>query len=184
MFTIDSSWTLFLDRDGVINERLPGAYVQNPVEFVFTEGCREAIKQLAQVFPRILVVTNQQGVGKGLMEEGALIALHRYMLRKIHTSGGRIDGVYYCTALAADHPACRKPNPGMAHQAKADFPEIDFSKSIMVGDSISDMEFGQRLGMKTVWVEGKEEERAAAQALALDARVANLAAFADLVNPA
>lgn len=181
MFNIDPSWTLFLDRDGVINERLPGAYVQNPVEFVFCADARRAIARLAPIFSRILIVTNQQGIGKGLMSEGELAGVHQYMLRKIQFSGGRIDGIYFCPGLTSDNPICRKPNPGMAYEAKADFPAIDFTKSIIVGDSISDMEFGQGLGMKTVLVEGKEEERERAQALAVDARVNSLAAFADLL---
>ena len=92
------------------------------------------------------------------MTERQLVDIHHFMIKTIEASGGRIDKAYHCPELAEMNPPCRKPNPGMAFQAKTDFPEIDFSKSVMVGDSMSDMEFGKRLGMLTVFIKGKEEE--------------------------
>lgn len=144
------AWTLFLDRDGVINERLPGDYVKNTGEFRFTEGTLEALRLLAPLFKYIVVVTNQQGIGKGVMTEADLYRIHTHMLNEVSRHGGRIDGVYHCPDLAEDNPACRKPNTGMALQAQRQFPGIDFRYSVMVGDSDSDMEFGTRLGMKCV----------------------------------
>ncbi len=155
----DKSWTLFLDRDGVINQRIPGAYVEFPEQFTFSENCLQALVVFRKIFNRIVVVTNQQGIGKGIMTTDQLTAIHLFMKNAIEKAGGKIDEIYHCPGLAKDNPECRKPNSGMAFQAKEDFPEIELSKSVMVGDSISDMEFGKRLGMTTVLIEGNEDER-------------------------
>jgi D-glycero-D-manno-heptose 1,7-bisphosphate phosphatase len=148
---IDKNWTLFLDRDGVINIENPVGYIYTPREFVFYEGIPETMKILSEIFPLIIVATNQRGVGKGLMSEGDLNEIHAKMLHDIEAAGGRIDRIYYCTSLRDDDPF-RKPNPGMALQAKKDFPKIDFSKSIMVGNTLADMEFGRNAGMFTVFI--------------------------------
>jgi histidinol-phosphate phosphatase family protein len=96
-------------------------------------------------------VTNQKGVGKGLMTEQALTNIHSQMEREIGSAGGRIDKIYFCTDT--DNTSFfRKPNPGMAWQAKQDFPDIDFSRSIMVGNKPSDMLFGRAAGMFTVFL--------------------------------
>ncbi len=174
-----SGWTLFLDRDGVINERIPGSYVRKVEEFVFLPKVLDALSILAQHFATIVIVTNQQGITKGVMTEEDLQSVHQAMKQAVSVAGGRFDEIYYCKELATSNPWCRKPNPGMAHQAKADFPQIDFTKSIMVGDSISDMEFGQRLGMKTVYLPTKEEEHAAGKLLKVDMRVESLWEFVE-----
>ena len=157
---IDPNWTLFLDRDGVINHRLPGDYVKRPDEFEFLPGVEKAIAHFSGLFKRIVVVTNQQGIGKGLMTAADLEVVHNLMLDALNTAGGRIDKVYFCPELAAGNPLCRKPNPGMGLQAKQDFPEINFEKSLMVGDSISDMEFGRNLNMTTVWIQSDIPDQA------------------------
>jgi len=149
---VDSSWTLFLDRDGVINEKLDGDYVKRLSEFQFIRGALESIVQMKKTFQRILVVTNQQGIGKGLMSHEELSNVHDFMLSHINASGGRIDKVYYCPELQKKNAKCRKPNTGMPLQALKDFPEINFEKSIMVGDSNSDIEMGKRLKMVTVFL--------------------------------
>ena len=149
---IDKSWTLFLDRDGVINRKLENDYVKRIDEFHFLEGVIESLAVFAKVFGRIVIVTNQQGIGKGLMSETDLDKVHNHMLNHIMEAGGRIDKIYHCPELAAKNAPCRKPNIGMAEEARADFPEIDFTKSLMVGDSISDMQMGRKAGMKTVFV--------------------------------
>jgi histidinol-phosphate phosphatase family protein len=98
-------------------------------------------------------VSNQQGVGKGLMSEQALHEIDKAMKLEIGNSGGRIDAAFYCTSLASENDPDRKPGTGMGLKAKALFPEIDFSRSVMVGDSPSDMEFGKKLGMITVLID-------------------------------
>lgn len=150
----DSSWTLFLDRDGVINDEIVGSYVTSWKEFVFSEGALSALQALASRFGTIVIVTNQRGVGRGIMDIQDLREINAQTYAAVEAAGGRIDKIYACTAVAdTDHN--RKPNVGMAMQAREDFPEIDFRRSIMVGNSISDMEFGKRVAMRTVFLTTK-----------------------------
>jgi histidinol-phosphate phosphatase family protein len=144
---IDSSWTLFLDRDGVINKKIDNDYVLDWTQFEFLPDVFEAFKTFSQKFGRIIVVTNQQGIGKGLMTEATLKSIHSNMITEIEKHGGRVDAVYHAPHIRETNHVDRKPNVGMALKAKKDFPEIDFKKSIIAGDSKSDMEFGHRLGM-------------------------------------
>src|SRR5690606_17999981 len=97
-------WTLFLDRDGVINERIPGAYVEHPAQFVFTDKCLEAMAIFKKIFKRIVVVTNQQGIGKGGMSERQLQKVHNAMRSAVERAGGRIDGIYFCPDLEKFNP--------------------------------------------------------------------------------
>jgi histidinol-phosphate phosphatase family protein len=121
-------------------------------QFIFLPGVKEAFKIFSQIFGKIIVVTNQQGIGKGLMTEDKLVELHSKMKSEILKSGGRLDAVYFAPQLKEFNHIDRKPNVGMALKSKRDFPEIDFKKAIMAGDSKSDMEFGHRLGMLRVLV--------------------------------
>lgn len=141
---------LFLDRDGILNKHLPGDYVRNWSMWEWLPGVLEAMPALAKKYHRIFIVSNQQGVGKGLMTQADLDDVHRHMLSDIEAAGGRIDKVYVCTDLEAAHSPNRKPEIGMALQAKIDFPEVDFHRSVMVGDSKSDELFAQRSGMRFI----------------------------------
>src|ERR1043166_1773216 len=144
---IDKDWTLFLDRDGVVNKEIIGSYVTTVDEFEFCEGALDALQTLSEIFGKIVVVTNQRGVGRGLMTIDTLRGIHAEMRSGITAAGGRVDKVYAATAVADDDHN-RKPNTGMAMQAREDFPQIDFQKSVIVGNSLSDMEFGKRLAMR------------------------------------
>ena len=148
---INSEWTLFLDRDGVINHEKKDDYIRHWGEFEFYTESLLALPLFAQKFNRIIIVTNQKGIGKGLMTSADLDHIHLNMTNKIVDFGGRIDGIFYCPDLDNDSPN-RKPQPGMAFQAKAKFPMIDLTKSIMVGNRMSDMEFGRNAGMYTVYL--------------------------------
>jgi histidinol-phosphate phosphatase family protein len=145
-------WTLFLDRDGVISRRVTDGYVTQWEDFRFMDGVLEALSQLSAVFGLIIIVSNQQGVGKGLMSRESLNMIDHNMKQAIRDAGGRIDASYYSPYLSSENHPDRKPGTGMGLKAKADFPEIDFSRSVMIGDSPSDMEFGERLGMITVMI--------------------------------
>ena len=151
---IDSGWTLFLDRDGVINRRIAGDYVKTWEQFEFIPGVKESLKILASVFGKILIVTNQQGIGKRLMTGEDLEKIHAKMVEAVSRAGGRIDGVYFSPHLEEEGSFLRKPAIGMALQARRDFPGINLRKSVMAGDSKSDMVFGHRCGMKTVFIAG------------------------------
>ena len=147
---IDKTWTLFLDRDGVINERLIDDYVKQINELSIIDGVPEAVAQFTKQFGRVLVVTNQQGIGKGMMTADDLELIHGYMNNVFENHGGKIDQFYFAPQLASEGSNYRKPGTGMGLQAKKDYPEIDFSKSIMIGDTESDIKFGMNLGMITV----------------------------------
>ncbi len=147
---IDNSWTLFLDRDGVFNHQIIGGYVTQVHELKIIDGVPEAIAAFTKLFGRLLVVTNQQGIGKGLMTEDDLHHLNGYITNLVETYGGRIDKIYFAPQLREANSNYRKNGTGMGLHAKYDFPDIDFSKSILIGDSESDIEFGTKLGMKTV----------------------------------
>ena len=149
-------WTLFLDRDGVINKELPDDYVKSWREFTWESGSKEAIAKLVTLFDKIFIITNQRGVGIGVMTESDLSDIHSKMLNEINAAGGHIDKIYYCTDI--DRKSYnRKPKPGMGLQAKADYPEIDFSKTVMVGNTLHDMEFGRSLGTRTVYIDEKKK---------------------------
>jgi len=121
-------------------------------EFVFLPGVPDALALLGEFFGRIVIVSNQQGVGKGIMKEEDVRAIHVKMCAEIERHGGRIDKIYFCPDLAGDNSPNRKPQPGMAFLAKSDFPEIEFKRSVMAGDSDSDMEFAAGLGMVGVYI--------------------------------
>lgn len=175
---IDNSWTLFLDRDGVINVEIRGTYVLHVNGFTFYDGVQLALQKLSKIFGIIVIVTNQRGVAKGSMTLENLHDIHDYMLEEIVKENGRIDRVYYC----ADHESPnRKPNPGMALQAQKDFPQIDFSKSIMVGNSISDMQFARNVGMHSVFIASTDPETAFPHEL-IDARFNLLLEFANAIH--
>lgn len=147
---IDNSWTVFIDRDGVINYEKEDGYILNKDEFRFYEGVKESFQLLNQNFGRVIIVSNQRGVGRGLMTEAELNEIHQQMISELEQAGGKIDKIYYCTSTSNKHPD-RKPNPGMAFHAKKDFPEIDLSKSIMIGNKLSDMQFGKNAGSYTIF---------------------------------
>lgn len=148
---ITPSWTLFLDRDGVINHEKHADYIHTWEEFAFYEGVTEAMKIFSKKFNRIVIVTNQKGIGKGLTRVADLELIHENMQQEIELAGGRVDAIYYCGDLD-DTSINRKPNPGMGLQAAKHFNDIDLSKGIMVGNTMSDMEFGRNLGVYTVFL--------------------------------
>ena len=141
--------TLFLDRDGVINRWLPGDYVKRWDQFSFLPGILECLRKWAWKFKHILVVSNQRGVGKGRMTQAELDAVHERMLAEIRQAGGRIDGIYVCTAVEESDPR-RKPNTGLFEDACRDFPDITPERSLMLGDSHYDQEFAANCGMPFV----------------------------------
>lgn len=142
---------LILDRDGVINQLKPNGYITTWNEFVFTPYFWGKIGTISRAYEKIYIVSNQRGVGKGLMSEGDLNIIHKQMIDKIEENGGKIDGIYVCTAVEDDDR--RKPNTGMAMDIKAENPHIDFTKTIVVGDSVTDKIFADKIGAKFIGVE-------------------------------
>lgn len=151
---LDGVTTLLLDRDGVINRLRHNDYVKCWEEFEFLPGVMEALARFATSVPRIFVVTNQRGVGKGLMTESDLKDVHDRMCEEIRRHGGRIDGIYYCTSLTDADPR-RKPGNGMFLDIMRDYPDVDPATCLMVGDSDSDMQFAANSGIRGIKVDAR-----------------------------
>jgi D-glycero-D-manno-heptose 1,7-bisphosphate phosphatase len=151
--------TIFLDRDGVINQKLPeGRYVTSPAEFHLLPGVPAAIARLNRAGLRVVVVTNQRGVALGLYTAADVDAIHAAFQRTLAAHDAHIDAFYFCPH--DKHQCnCRKPLPGLFEQAVAQFSEITAQSSAILGDSLSDIEFGHRLGMTTIFLEGDAATR-------------------------
>lgn len=119
-------------------------YIHTWEEFKFYKGVKEAFEIFNKRLGVIVIITNQRGVAKGLTKIEDLHLIHNNMKAEIEAAGGRIDNIYVCTDMESEN---RKPNPGMGLQAIKDFPEIDLSKSLMIGNTLSDMRFGRNLGV-------------------------------------
>jgi D-glycero-D-manno-heptose 1,7-bisphosphate phosphatase len=151
--------TVFLDRDGVINEKPPeGDYVRGPEDLKLLKGVAGAIARLNRAGSRVVLVSNQRGIALGLYSAENVREIQAALAGKLAEEGAHLDGFYFCPH---DSGACncRKPLPGLFEQAKADFPEIDAAESVMIGDSLSDIEFGRRLGMRTAFLEVPAERQ-------------------------
>lgn len=145
---------VFLDRDGVINDSPgPGRYVCTWPEFSFRDGARTMLAELFANGYRLIVITNQQGIGKGLIDPQELERIHDNMRAGIELGGAELDGIYCCPHLESDGCACRKPKPGLIFDALAalDY-EVDLQGSWFVGDSATDVEAGQAAGLRTLLV--------------------------------
>jgi D-glycero-D-manno-heptose 1,7-bisphosphate phosphatase len=177
--------TIFLDRDGVLNEKLPeGQYVISWDEFHLLPGVPQAIAQLNRAGLRIIVVSNQRGIALGLYSASDVQTIAANLELVLREAGAHLDGFYFCPHNKQEC-ACRKPLPGLFHQAVAEFPSITAETSAMVGDSLSDIEFGRRLGMLTIFIHGDPSRQKAgadtAEELA-DLRFPNLIEAADYLS--
>lgn len=149
-FSIKPDSALFIDRDGVINKLRVADYVKQISEFDLLPEVIPALEILRPLFKRIFVVTNQQGIGKGLMID-SIDKIHEHFLSLLPFNL-LPDKIYHCPHLREDNCVCRKPKPGMALMAKNEFPEIQLTNSIMIGDSQSDMEFAKNSGISQVFI--------------------------------
>jgi len=145
--------TLFLDRDGVVNKKLEARYVSSFSEFEFMSGALDAISKLTNVFARIIIITNQQCIDKGILSKTDLNILHAKMKERIEQAGGKINKIYYCPHLVSLNCNCRKPKTGMIQKAMIDFSDIIIENTYLIGDSDSDIEAGERMNFKTVKVD-------------------------------
>ncbi len=142
--------TIFLDRDGVINENRAD-YVKSWDEFRFLPGSREAIARLTQAGHRIVVCSNQAGVAKGVISIETVEDIHARMLAEIRKAGGVIEKVYYCPHGKEESCDCRKPRPGQLLRASREL-GVDLSDAVFVGDSSTDIEAGMAAGVHTILV--------------------------------
>jgi D-glycero-D-manno-heptose 1,7-bisphosphate phosphatase len=149
--------TIFLDRDGVLNRKMPeGRYVTSTSEFHPLPGVPHAIARFNRAGLRVIVVSNQRGIALGLYTAEDVRLIHESFQRDLAQQKARVDAFYFCPH-DKNECDCRKPLPGLFEQAQAEFPGIAGESSVMIGDSWSDIEFGRRLGMKTVFIEGDPE---------------------------
>ncbi|MBI5115568.1 HAD family hydrolase [Candidatus Poribacteria bacterium] len=147
---------VFLDRDGTINEEC--GYLNHPDRLRLIEGAPEAVALLNRHGFKTIVVSNQSGVARGYFPEKLLGALHDKIQALLKAHGAALDAIYYCPhhSSVGEPPyrqdcECRKPKLGMIHRAEIEF-AVDARRSYMVGDKLSDVEFGKRAGCKTILV--------------------------------
>ena len=146
--------TVFLDRDGVLNRKMPeGRYVASWSDFQPLPGVPQAIARLNRAGLRVIVVSNQRGIALGVYTSEDVRKIHAALQSWLQSQGAHIDAFYFCPHDLRQCN-CRKPLPGLFHQAGAEFPEIDPASSIMIGDSLSDIQFAHRLGMSALFLEG------------------------------
>jgi D-glycero-D-manno-heptose 1,7-bisphosphate phosphatase len=169
---------VILDRDGVVNVD-SDAFIKTPDEWIAIPGSLEAIARLNQAGYRVVIATNQSGIGRGLFDMAALNAMHEKMSRKLAALGGRVDAIFFCPHTPSDNCECRKPKPGMLRQIVERF-EIDPAGTPVVGDSLRDLQAGAALGFPTHLVlTGKGQETLDAGNLPPGTKVyADLHAFA------
>lgn len=150
--------TVFLDRDGVLNKKLPeGCWVRCWEEFHLLAGVEDAIARLNGRGIRVVVVSNQRGVALGVVSLQEVDAIHARLQRHLAGHGARIDEIFVCPHDRGKC-ICRKPQRGLFEQAVARYPDIVAGRSLMIGDSCSDIEFGKGVGMAAVLIDGGRED--------------------------
>jgi len=142
---------LFLDRDGIINERLVGAYVRTPEEFRLLDNVLPILRDARQLGYQLILITNQQGVGKGLMSVPDLESVHEHMQSLLAKHHLELDAIYYCSDLDSSNSSRRKPAPGMLLEAIVDG-ELDPHRCWFLGDSLTDAQAGRAAGVRTALV--------------------------------
>jgi len=141
---------VILDRDGVINHD-SAQYIKSPEEWKPIPGSLEAIARLNQWGYRVVVATNQSGVGRGLFDMDTLNAIHEKMMKATAQAGGRIDAVFFCTHTDADQCDCRKPRPGMLNEIAARY-NVSLAGVPVVGDSLRDLRAADAAGAQPILV--------------------------------
>lgn len=143
---------VFLDRDGVINEKpVKGEYIRTPAEFRVLPNIADWIRLFNALELLVVVITNQRGVALGIMTEDDLAAIHAKMMRELAAFGARVDDVFYCPH-ALDDCDCRKPKPGLVYAARDKW-DIDLSRSLLLGDSDNDRDLALNCGIRFLRVE-------------------------------
>ncbi len=142
------SAAIFLDRDGVIIENRAN-YVRSWADVVFLPNAFSSLQRISDKDIKIVIVTNQSGIGRGLIEPSTAEAINSQLVSEIQRRGGRIDGIYMCPHKPADQCDCRKPEPGLLQKAALEL-KIDLSQSIMIGDALTDLQAGHQAGVSQV----------------------------------
>jgi D-glycero-D-manno-heptose 1,7-bisphosphate phosphatase len=159
---------VFLDRDGVLNRKMPeGAYVCDWAQFQWLPGAIEAVARMNRAGLTVILVSNQRGIALGLYTHEQLNLIHTNMQSQLERHGARLDAIYYCPH---DHGQChcRKPEAGLFEQAWQRFPQANPQNSLVIGDSLSDIQAGHRLGMKTIFIDGEADRQKAGATVAAE----------------
>lgn len=144
---------VILDRDGVLNKKAPKAeYIKSWSDFMWLPGAIESIGLLRATNHKIIIVTNQAGIARGMMTESDLFDIHEKMKLELLNNNASIDAIYYCPHGWDEGCICRKPKPGMLYQAQRDF-HLDLTRTYFIGDDIRDQEAGDAAGCKTILTE-------------------------------
>ncbi len=175
---------VFLDRDGVLNRKLPeGEYVTGWAQFQWLPGAAQAVARMNGAGMTVILVSNQRGIALGLLTADQLEVIHGKVRADLAQQGARLDAIYYCPHdVGKCH--CRKPDVGLFERAREDFPEAEGHNSVVIGDSLSDIQAGQRLGMKTIFIQGepaRQKAGASAAAASADAVAASLLEAVELL---
>jgi D-glycero-D-manno-heptose 1,7-bisphosphate phosphatase len=166
---------VFLDRDGVINRKLPeGQYVTHWGEFELLPGVESAVVALNRTGRTVIVISNQRGIALGIYTTEQLERLHSQLQDHLMAHGARIDGFYYCPHDEGQC-TCRKPNTGLLEQALRDFPSASPDRSILIGDSLSDIQAARSMGIRSIFIDSRRENQKAGAEKAFE--------LADAVSP-
>lgn len=149
--------TLLLDRDGTINVHVIRDYVRKREDFEFIPNVIETIAFWSTRVKYIFIVTNQRGIGKGKYTEEDLSDIHAHMVAEIEKAGGRINGIYFCTSLT-EEDIRRKPGRGMFDDILHDYPDVDLTKTLMIGDGDVDRDFAKNCGIDFVRIDSLKRE--------------------------
>jgi D-glycero-D-manno-heptose 1,7-bisphosphate phosphatase len=148
--------TVFLDRDGVLNRRIPGGYVTRWEEFAFLPGVMESLAKLGDAGFQLVIISNQAGVAKGILTCADLIQITEMSLDELQAHGVRVEGAFFCLHSSSDACSCRKPKVGLFQEAARLLP-VNFRRSFFIGDSPSDMHAGAEMGCATIYLGGAGE---------------------------
>lgn len=144
---------IFVDRDGVISIFTPDDYIKNWEEFEFIKEGVEGLKILKEAGYKVVIISNQAGVNKGLFTENDLNEITKNMIEELKKKGiDNVLKVYYCIHTKEENCDCRKPKTGLFKKAEEDLGKIDFSKTYFIGDSETDIIAGKNIGTKTILV--------------------------------
>jgi D-glycero-D-manno-heptose 1,7-bisphosphate phosphatase len=141
---------LFLDRDGIINKNSP-YYVKNLAEFIFYEDALQSLRLLEREHISVILISNQSGIGRGLIPWEAFWGMHDGMIKGVKEAGGRILAAFYCPHKPDENCSCRKPSPGMLLATSKRF-GIDLDRTVFIGDHATDVEAANRAGCSGIRV--------------------------------
>ena len=141
---------VFLDRDGVINQERRD-YVKSWREFLFLPNVLDALAQVAALDIPVMVITNQSAIGRGIVQQTEIEAIHRRMQQEVSAAGGRIDRIFVCPHRPDENCACRKPRPGLLEQAMAQY-NLRAGRTVFIGDSLTDFQAARAAGCRCILV--------------------------------